>query len=617
MPRKKYILITLLLSMTLIALVGFAVPSLAVTENVGVLIHLAEQAETTKTVSRQEMVYHLQSTANKTQAPLLRYLQSKQADGQVNTIESYYVVNVIYAEMAPGLLKSIEKRTDVKEVYLNENIVLDTPIFQELTAAVNQELPWNLERVNAELVWDEYGLDGAGVVIGFIDTGVDWEHPALKYSWRGHEESDPDYNWYDPVHHRPMPDDQHGHGTQVAGIALGIDPESGIRTGVAPGARWIAARGLNDQGVGSKRSLLAAGQFMLAPTDADGKNPDPDQAPRIIVNSWGSDVIDDDWYHQMVQNWRSASILPVFAAGNSGPKEKTITNPAVYPEAIAVGSLDSSNALSVFSSRGPGIKGEKIKPDLVAPGRSILSPIPGGYTYGSGTSMAAPHVAGAAALLLSKDDSLGVDRLQEILIQTARPLSSDDYPESPNYGFGYGLLDAASAVDFITPRHTLSISVKGQGTTDPAPEQHTYPRGQQVTLTAIPEAGWSFKKWLVNEAEHPEPETMLVMDEDKAATAYFQYFDYDTLPKELDNLFIVGDSGISIDFWFNNPPAARAKINESLASVDGFHEVFVNFTDAGQFFVLSTRQDAAADDVQYILSRLKGFWDEEGNWLDW
>ena len=89
------------------------------------------------------------------------------------------------------------------------------------------------------------------------------------------------------------------------------------------------------------------------------------------------------------------------------------------------------------------------------------------------------------------------------------------------------------------------------------------------------------------------------------------------LPSELDNMFIVGSTGVSIDYLFASPAVARAKINEALTGIDSFDEVFVNFTDAGQFFKLSNRQDATVDDEAAILAVITGYYDETGNWVDW
>ncbi len=424
---------------------------LANDEPVEVLIHLKKQPIIRPSYSDKEVVATLQQTAKNSQDSLLNYLDLHKQSGKVQAVENFYVVNMIYAEVTPALVEKIAERTDVKYIYPNSTYEIDLPDPGEMIGVLSIDVLWNIEHVNAPEVWDQNGVDGSGVVIGIIDSGVDWEHPALKNNWRGYDgvSPDPDFNWYDPIYNSILPDDHYNHGTHVIGTALGFDRNENLIIGVAPEAKWIAARGLDHDGTASAFYLIKAGQFMLAPTDSSGKA-NPDMAPDIILNSWGSSNIDDDWYLEMVQNWLSASILPVFAAGNSGPSEGTILNPANYPEVIAAGSINNNNRLSNFSSRGPGLKGEEIKPDLVAPGENIISSVSGGgYASKSGTSMAAPHLAGVAALLLSAEPLLNANDLANILKQSTTPLTNEIYPKSPNYGFGYGLVNAWNAVEFL------------------------------------------------------------------------------------------------------------------------------------------------------------------------
>jgi len=429
-------------------------------DTIEVLIHLVERADIEAGLSHAEVTQVLQRTAEISQASLLEYLEEKEAESRASYIESYYIVNVVYAEIVPDLLKTLENRPEVKKVYLNEVIRLDRVPSSAVGLLFQEGIPWSIQRTGAPEIWLEHGLDGSGIVIGIIDTGVDIDHPSLAENWRGHSQKTPDYNWYDPVYSRPMPDDLHSHGTRVTSLVLGHDQAAETTVGIAPGAQWIAARGFDDNGIGSRRHLLAAGQFMLAPTDRWGNNPDPGKAPSIILNAWGCSAISEDWYHEMVQHWRSASILPLFAAGNSGPKEETVMNPANYPEVFAVGATDSANKLAEFSSRGPGLKGQEVKPDLVAPGVGIITAVPaGGYLSSNGTSMAAAHVAGAAALLLSGDPGLQVDEIEDILKQTATPLVDDDYGQWPNYGYGYGLVNALAAVNRIQPKTKRSTII--------------------------------------------------------------------------------------------------------------------------------------------------------------
>ena len=381
--------------------------------------------EQEKFAVRAKVVEALQTKAQEGQASLLRYLHEEKNKGRVTEIKSYYIVNLVYARVAEELVDTIAQRPEVEDILPNEKIELMGTITEpaiEVSSALESD-QWNINRVNAPEVWNRFGVDGTDVVVGVIDTGVDWEHEALKTKYRGYDPANPGtpdhtYNWFDPYYGQSAPDDWEGHGTHCAGTVLGSTPDGQNQIGVAPGAQWIAARGLEDEGFGLTSYLLAAMEYMLAPTDSHG-TPNPAMAPDIVNNSWGSAAECDPIYKSAIQSWRSAGILPVFAAGNDGPDTSTIAIPAYYEESFAVGSININNNLSDYSSRGPGACGTFWKPDISAPGEVIRSAQsedprqnrPRGYAYGSGTSMAAPHVAGAAALYLQDNPSASPQEL--------------------------------------------------------------------------------------------------------------------------------------------------------------------------------------------------------------
>lgn len=196
----------------------------------------------------------------------------------------------------------------------------------------------------------------------------------------------------------------------------------GARIGVAPDAKWISAKGC-EGATCSESALLAAAQWMLAPTDLAGNNPRPELRPDIINNSWGSDngIAVEDWYQDSVQAWIAAGMFPVSSNGNSGPACNTEGSPGDYTTSYALGAFDSKGVIASFSSRGQGENGV-IKPDIAAPGVNIRSAYPGNsYANMSGTSMAAPHTAGAVALLWSAAPALAGDitATRELLDSTA------------------------------------------------------------------------------------------------------------------------------------------------------------------------------------------------------
>ncbi|NLA27602.1 MAG: S8 family serine peptidase, partial [Firmicutes bacterium] len=404
---------------------------------------------------RAAVVEKLRTNAATGQEKIKQYLEQEQRNGNVLEYHGYYIVNMIFVKATPAVVEQLSHRTDVKVILPNSVIWMEPPEIIGYGDIMFQNEAWGVSRVNAPFVWEQ-GFRGEGAVVGIIDSGVAWEHEALRTKWRGYNSAEPgspnvDYNWYDAtVHGSALPKDASGHGTHVTGTVLGSTGSNQI--GVAPDARWIAARIFDDNGKSTVDKIIRAGEFMLAPTDASGQNPRADLAPDIINNSWGSKDPGDvsEWFRDMVRAWRSAQILPVFAAGNSGEYGAGgISNPANYPECLAVAAIDSDNKLAHFSSRGPGFL-PGIKPEISAPGVGIRSSTPGGsYKIDSGTSMAAPHVAGVAALLLSANPGLDVDDLEQIIINTAVPLTDSVYSLSPNYGFGYGLVDALAAVNRV------------------------------------------------------------------------------------------------------------------------------------------------------------------------
>ncbi len=399
---------------------------------------------------RLQVVRHLQDVAEQSQAGVRQALAELQKRGHVQDFRSFYVANIIAVTGDLTAARELARQAGVAAIVPNREISLTPPLH-----GAPQDAPppsqWNLEQIGAPEAW-ALGADGTGVVVANIDTGVDGNHPALLHKWRGyHADGSPDplFNWFDAVAGRPQPYDDNGHGTHTMGTAVGSEPDGSNQIGVAPGARWIAVKAFTAGGSGTDESLLAAGEWILAPTDADG-NPHPEMAPDVVNNSWGGGSEMDDWYRDMVRSWRAAGIFPVFANGNSGPGAGTAGTPGSYPESFAVGAVDNQGRVAGFSSRGPSPYGE-IKPDVAAPGVNIRSSVPGGqYEEGwNGTSMATPHVAGAAALLLSVNASLTVDDLEEILIATANRATDNQYPESPNNAYGYGVINAHQAVASI------------------------------------------------------------------------------------------------------------------------------------------------------------------------
>ncbi|MBS7530821.1 S8 family serine peptidase [Hazenella sp. IB182353] len=404
-------------------------------------------------MKRSAVISELRLTAEQTQAPVMTWLEKQKQAGRVSDYKSFFIVNAIAVTGDEKVMKELAQFNQIAKILPNETRQL-VGLADKSKASGDitpQSTEWNLNQIGVPGVWEK-GIDGSGVVIANIDTGVQWDHPALKEKYRGYDpatgEADHTFNWFDPTTGQAIPYDDQGHGTHTMGTMVGAEPDGSNQIGVAPGAKWIAVKAFTALG-GTDADLLAAGEWILAPTDADG-TPHPEKAPDVVNNSWGGGPGLDEWYRPMVENWRAADIFPEFSAGNDGGTAETIANPANYPESFATGATDSENNLASFSSKGPSPYNE-VKPEISAPGVNIRSAIPGsGYEGGwNGTSMAGPHVAGVVALLKQANASLSIDQIEQILTQTAIPLTDSTFPDTPNNGYGHGLVNAYDAVSSV------------------------------------------------------------------------------------------------------------------------------------------------------------------------
>jgi subtilisin family serine protease len=441
----------------------------------GFLIVLREQADVSAAQSipdrtqRIAQVYRtLVDTAERTQAPLRAELDRRGA-----RYRPHYLINVIEVEGRTDLMAAFASRPDVEKVIRNPNVRIVNYV-ETLDLLVlpipGQGVEWNITATGAPLVW-EAGVDGGGIVVGTADTGVDWTHPALQSKYRGWDggEGRHDYNWYDPWDGSAAPWDDVGHGTYTLGTVLGQEGTEN-RIGMAPGAQWIACRNMR-YGVGNPGKYLSCMEFFLAPFPRGGDpfhDGRPDLAPHVVNNSWGCPTREGcaaDTLSLAFRNLRSAGIMMVAAAGNEGPACATAEDPpANSGDVFTVGALDENDALAYFSSRGPA--GGIVKPDITAPGWMVRSSIPGGkYTISAGTSIAAPHVTGAVALLWSAFPALigDIGRTEEILRSSAHPVTagqvcgrmqnqgtaclcgSDSETGIPNNSYGYGVLNVFAA----------------------------------------------------------------------------------------------------------------------------------------------------------------------------
>jgi serine protease AprX len=410
----------------------------------------------------------LWTTAQTSQASLKDWLAKRGV-----SYRAFYITNALLVKGDQELLFDLAARPEVARLEANVRFRSLLPIPQ--LPKINPDrspgsIESNLTYVNADDIW-AMGFTGQGIVIGGQDTGYDWDHPALINQYRGWDgqAASHDYNWHDSIHttnfdsecgtDSPEPCDDNNHGSHTMGIAIGADGANN-QIGLAPGAQWIGCRNM-DEGWGSPATYLECFEFFLAPYPIGGTPADgiPELAPDVTINSWSCPQIEGCFWHTLqdaVEAHRAAGIMTVVAAGNGGPNCSTIsTPPSLYDAAYSVGALlKDIDTLAGFSSRGPVVidGSKRRKPDLAAPGTSIRSSIRGGgYAIMSGTSMAAPHVAGAVALLWSVVPNLtnNIEATEAYLNEQAVHLFTTECDSTawPNNLYGYGRLDILAAVE--------------------------------------------------------------------------------------------------------------------------------------------------------------------------
>ncbi|GLF94881.1 S8 family peptidase [Streptomyces yaizuensis] len=295
-------------------------------------------------------------------------------------------------------------------------------------------LDTSVGRVGAPAVWKQ-GFRGDGVTIAVLDTGVDATHPDLQGRVRAERNFTQD----------PDAKDRNGHGTHVASIAAGTGAMSrGTYTGVAPGAALLAGKVLDDFGGGLESDVIAGIDWAVA------------EGADIVNLSLGSaDTPGEDPLEAHVDRVsRQQGTLFVVAAGNSGPLPGTVDSPGSADAALTVGAVDDRDRMAAFSGRGPRTGDSGLKPDVTAPGVAITAASaagsatarlegenPPGYVTLDGTSMATPHVAGAAALLKQKHPSWNGERLKAALTGSAKDIGR------PAYEQGSGRVAADRALD--------------------------------------------------------------------------------------------------------------------------------------------------------------------------
>ncbi len=431
-----------------------------------------------KNEARETAMAELKSLTNSTQGELIAYLEEKVSQGKASDILPLWIVNVVGTRAVISVINEIATRSEVSEIALDEP---RNPFFFEEGPqdGVYIEIPWGVRKIKAPEVWQAYPqLADVSVVVGVIDTGVDYNHTDLHHQmwinvaedinnnrtfepWSETEGGDYNgidddgngyiddvigWNWRD---NNPDPMDDHGHGTHVSGTIAG-DGTAYTQTGVAPGADVMAHKVGMYATEENEQRIWKAMEYCV------------ENGADIISMSLG-------WHHAWDPRrglWRMAcdattamGVVMVVCAGNEGngynPPDNVRT-PGDVPCAVTIGATDSTDDIWYKSSRGP-VSWEYIdpyydypyppglpKPDVSGPGVDVLScKLGGGYCYKSGTSMATPHTSGIAAMMLEADTTLWPEEIKWLLENT----SIDFGVTGKDSAYGSGRIDALKAVE--------------------------------------------------------------------------------------------------------------------------------------------------------------------------
>lgn len=421
-------------------------------------------------MKRAVVVNELKSFTANAQHGVLSTLKEMQANGEVKNIKPMWITNAIGCEATIDAILRIAQREDVDFVdyELRDSFIpeLSNDYIPTKSSKMESSIAPNITQMRAPEVW-KMGYEGEGIVVGIIDTGVNYEHADLQGNlWDGGE-SFPHHGWnFDDDNNDPM--DNFGHGTHCAGTVLG-NGASGIKTGVAPKAKIMILKALGgDIANSSQMSPWMALEFAI------------ENGADLVTGSFAvlpSQKPNNKAWRQVFDNFLEAGLIATIAAGNqygdnNVPENITIPgkipSPWTHPDqlendgglssVLTVGAVDYENNHASFSSVGPvtwqSVEGYNdypyrpgfglIKPDLVAPGvdvNSLDSKNTEGYRLDKGTSMATPGVAGVVALMLSKNKDLTPAEIAEILQSTSQKLT-----DKKSNRFGAGLVDAYQAV---------------------------------------------------------------------------------------------------------------------------------------------------------------------------
>ncbi|ELY81354.1 S8 family serine peptidase [Natrinema gari] len=439
-----------------------------------------EEADIPAEIGADETEQRLETHAESTQEPLLEYARG--SDG-LQVEETFWLTNAVLLEVDTDAVdyEAFDRFGAVEAVHENVEVsVPERPDRVNATASGAAALAGSerrtttgLAQVNATDVWDAYDTRGEGVRVAVLDTGVDTGHPDIDLATD--DPSDPTYpgGWaeFDATGGRvpgSTPHDTGTHGTHVSGTVAG-GATTGTAIGVAPEAELLHGLVLTD--TNGSFAQVVAGMEWAVRQDAD--------AISLSLGATGKHAP----FIDPVRNARDSGAVVVGATGNDGPE--TSGSPGNVYETISVGAVDRNGAVPSFSS-GQRIDRTEwtaappdwtappsyVVPDVVAPGVAVTSAAPGGgYRSMPGTSMAAPHVSGTAALLLSIEPNATPDEITTAVTETARmpaagivagDTTTADGTATLETRYGHGIVDAKAAADaLVAARRSSDDAVAG------------------------------------------------------------------------------------------------------------------------------------------------------------
>jgi len=401
-------------------------------ESVPVIIILKD-SPSFKILLKENSLSELKSRASTSQQALADLLKEEKSRGIADKIKHLWIVNAIAVEASPELIQKLSMRDDIERIELDVEIRIMDDFSIQVSQGQIDNATSEIKRINTTKTW-ELGIDGTGINVSVIDTGINASHPDIAGRV---------IKWMDYVGNQSSPYDNHGHGTHVAGI-VGGNGNGGKTTGVAPNVSLFGVKVLNAGGNGFESDVISGIEWSVS----NGAN--------VISMSLGGGLsttsncdADNSAMATAINNAVTSNVVVVAAAGNNA---SGVSLPGCIQKSIVVGAVDSGDTIASFSGRGAAMTDHGV----VAPGVNItsLNYLSNSYTALDGTSMATPHVSGTVALVLHESQRQGItlspSQIKNIFNRTSIDLGAAG--NDPTYGAGRINVSAAVfSLDTVGP----------------------------------------------------------------------------------------------------------------------------------------------------------------------